>query len=191
MEAVLTEHQGVLDRLMRETAIVPFQFGTILKDKEGAVDHLTSSYATYKELLKKFKDREEWGVRVFADVKKPKSSLSQVHPGTPEKVRSGTAYLLKRNRKKRRKKLSMRSLPLLSGEILNSLKELAFEYKVTKSTQRFSEAGELLISVFALLLPKSKVRKIQSKAYLFTKEISGVGLRLISSGPWSAYNFIS
>ncbi|MDP2860683.1 MAG: GvpL/GvpF family gas vesicle protein, partial [bacterium] len=36
MEAVLTEHQDFLDRLMKETTVVPFQFGTILKDKEGA-----------------------------------------------------------------------------------------------------------------------------------------------------------
>lgn len=182
MEAVLTEHQDILDRLMRKTTVVPFQFGTILKDKEGAVDHLTSSYVRYKELLKKFKDREEWGVRVFADVKKSRNT---------QKSRSGTAYLLRKKQEEEAEKTANEKLAFFSEEILNSLKELAFEYKVTKSAQRFSETGELLVSVFAFLLPKSKIKKFDQTLTSLQKKYQELGLRLISSGPWPAYNFIS
>lgn len=191
MAVVLTKHQDVLDRLMKKTTLVPFQFGTILKDKEGAADHLKSSYTRYKELLKKFKDRQEWGVRVFADVKKFKTSISQFNPETKEKRGNGTAYLLRKKQEEEAEKAADEKLAFFSGEILLSLKEFAFASKVTKSSQRFSEKGELLISAFAFLLPKAKVRKFTQKLAELEKKYQERGVRLISSGPWPAYNFVS
>lgn len=182
MEAVLTGHQGFLDRLMRKTTVVPFQFGTILKDKEGAVDYLKSSYTKYKKLLKKFKDTQEWGVRVFA---------AQTNQENTEKPSSGTAYLLRKKQEEEAEKVTNEKLTIFSGEILNSLKELSFEYKVTKSAQRFSEKGEALISVFTFLLPKSKIKKFNQKAAVLQKKYQKLGLRFISSGPWPAYSFVS
>ena len=182
MERVLTEHQGILDRLMKKTTVIPFQFGTILKDKERAADYLKSSYARYKELLKKFKDRQEWGVRVFADLKKSKVS--------PQKSSSGTAYLLRKKQEEETEKATNERLIQFCREIRNNLKELAFECKVTKSAQRFSEKGELLISVFAFLLDKAKVRKFNQKVTKLGKKYQEFGLKLTSSGPWPAYNFL-
>ena len=191
MEAILTDHQDFLDRLMKETTIVPFQFGTILKDKEGAVDHLKSSYTKYKELLKKFKDGQEWGVRVFADLKKFKTSIVQTNQEDTQKLSSGTAYLLGKIQEEEAEKAINEKLTLFSEEILNSLKELALEYKVTKSAQRFSEKGELLISVFAFLLDRSKVKKFDQKLSDLQRKYQQFSLRLVSSGPWPAYNFVS
>lgn len=188
MEAVLTEHQDFLDRLMRKTTVVPFQFGTILKDKKGAADYLKSSYAKYKELLKKFKDRQEWGVRVFADLKKFKTSIAQIKSNVSS---SGTAYLLRKKQEEEAEKATNEKLTSFSEEILTGLKELAFEYKVTKSAQRFSEKGEVLISVFAFLILKSKIRKFNQKVAKLGKKYQEFGLRLTSSGPWPAYNFVS
>jgi len=190
MEAVLTEHQDFLDRLMRKTTVVPFQFGTILKDKKGAADYLKSSYAKYKELLKKFKDRQEWGIRVFADLKIFKASID-FNVKSREKLGTGTAYLLKKKQEEEAEKATNEKLTSFSEEILTGLKELAFEYKVTKSAQRFSEKGEVLISVFAFLILKSKIRKFNQKVAKLGKKYQEFGLRLTSSGPWPAYNFVS
>ena len=182
MEKVLTEHQSMLDRLMRKTTVIPFQFGTILKDQQAAADHLKSAYTKYQKLLKDFKDRQEWGVRVFA---------TQTNREDTQKSSSGTAYLLRKKQEEEEEKDTNERLVSFSGEILNSLKELAFEYKVTKSAQRFSEKGELLISVFAFLIPKSKIRKFNQKFAMLGKKYQEFGLRLTISGPWPAYNFIS
>lgn len=191
MELVLTEHQGFLDRLMRKTTVIPFQFGTVLKNKDGAVSLLKSSYEKFKDLLKKFKGRQEWGVRVFADLKKFRASLIQTNQENTKKSTSGTAYLLKKKQEEEAEKATNERLASCSEDILNSLKELAFECKVTKSSQRFSEKGELLISVFAFLLPKSKTGKFNQKLAKLGKKYRELGLRLISSGPWPAYNFVS
>lgn len=183
METVLTEHQDFIDRLMRKTAVVPFQFGTILKDKSGAAkDYLKASYTKYKELLKKFKDKQEWGVRVFA---------AQTNQEDTQKSTSGTAYLLRKKQEEEAEKATNEKLTQFCGEILNGLRELALEYKVTKSTQRFSEKGELLISAFAFLILESKARKFSQELAKLGKKYQEFGLRLTSSGPWPAYNFVN
>lgn len=191
MATVLTEHQDFLDKLMKETTIIPFQFGTILKDKEGVVGHLKSSYERYKELLKKFADRQEWGVRVFTDLKKFKTSIIQTNQEDIQKPSSGTAYLLRKKQEEETEESTNEKLTSFSEEILNSLKELAFEYKVTKSAQRLSEKGELLISAFAFLLDRSKVKEFDQKLAELGKKYQEFGLKLTSSGPWPAYNFVS
>jgi len=202
MESVLTEHQGFLDRLMRETTVIPFQFGTILKNKEGAINHLKSSYTKYKELLKRFKDRQEWGVRIFADLKKFRTSFVQTNGipvgtrlGTDQenihKSSSGTIYLLRKKQEEDAEKATNEKLTFYSSEILTALKKLAFEYKVTKSAQRFSEKGELLISVLAFLILKFNARKFNQKLAELGKKYQKFGLRLTNSGPWPAYNFVS
>lgn len=184
METVLTEHQGFLDRLMRETTVVPFQFGTILKDEAGAADHLKSAYAKYQQLLKKFKNRQEWGVRVFADLAKFKTEDAP-------KPRSGTGYLLGKIQAEAAERDANQKLNLFSTEIFSGLKQLAFESKVTKSAQRFSEKGEPLISVFAFLVNKSQIKKFSQEFESLQKKYQSFGLSLTSSGPWPAYNFIS
>ena len=191
MESVLTEHQSFLDRLMRETTLVPFQFGTILKNKEGVIDHLKSSYTKYEKLLKKFKDREEWGIRVFADLKKFRAGLVQTNQENTHKSSSGIAYLLRKKQEEEAEKSTNEKLTSFSEEILNSLKELAFEYKISKSSQRFSEKGELLISVLAFLIVKSMTKKFNQKLVSLQKKYQELGLRLVSSGPWPAYNFLN
>lgn len=191
VELVLAGHQSFLDRLMRKTTVVPFQFGTVLKTKKAAAEHLKSFYERYKELLKKFKDREEWGVRVFADLKRFRASTVQTNQGNAPRSGSGTAYLLRKKQEKKIEEATNEKLAVFSGEILNSLKELALDHKVTKSSQRFSEKGELLISVFALLLDKSKVREFGQKLGSLRKRYQKFGLSLTSSGPWPAYNFVS
>lgn len=191
MEVVLTEHQGFLDRLMRKTTVIPFQFGTILKDKKGAIDYLKSSYTKYKEQLEKFKNRQEWGVRVFADLKKLKTGITKFGPESKEKLGTGTSYLLRKKQEEEAEKTANGKLADFSGEILTGLKEFAFEYKVTESAQRFSQKGELLISVFAFLLDKAKIRKFNQKLKSLQKKYQKFGLSLTASGPWPAYNFIS
>lgn len=191
METVLTEHQGFLDRLMTETTVVPFQFGTILKDKQAAAAHLKSGYVKYQKLLKKFKNRQEWGIRVFADLNKLKTGLGQSSPSNSQKLGSGTAYLLRKKQAETAQTAAQAKLAFFSAEILNQLKKFAVEYKLTKSAQRFSEKGEPLISVFAFLLDKSQVRKFSQKLMSLQKKYQGFGLSLTSSGPWPAYNFVN
>lgn len=191
METVLTEHQGFLDRLMTKTTVVPFQFGTILKDKQAAAAHLKSGYVKYQKLLTKFKNRQEWGVRVFADLQKLKSGLGQSSPRSSQKLGSGTAYLLRKKQAEAAETAAQEKLAVFSAEILNQLKKFAVEYKPTKSAQRFSDTSEPLISVFAFLVDKSKVRKFSQKLKNQQKKYQKFGLSLTSSGPWPAYNFVN
>ena len=191
MERVLTEHQAIVDELMANSAVIPFQFGTILKHKQAAADYLKSSYSRYQELLGKFKARQEWGVRVFADLKKLTAGIVPTNqPDTPRSG-GGIGYLLRKKQEQAADTVANQKLALFSGQIFSGLKQLAFESKVTKSSQRFSDKGEPLICVFAFLVDKSKLGKFSRKLKSQQKKYQKFGLSLAISGPWPAYNFIN
>jgi hypothetical protein len=191
MEGVLTEHQGMLDELITKTTVIPFQFGTILKHKQAAADHLKSGYAKYQELLNKFKARQEWGVRVFADLNKFRAGIIPTNQARTPKSRSGTGYLLRKKQEQAADTAANEKLSLFSAQIFAGLKKLAFESKVTKSSQRFSDRGEPLISVFAFLVDKSQIGKFSQKFKSQQKKYQKFGLSLTISGPWPAYNFVN
>ena len=66
-EEILRRHEDVLDALMKLTPVVPFKFGTILKDKKAVSTMLQDYGEKFKKLLSKFTGREEWGLKVYAD----------------------------------------------------------------------------------------------------------------------------
>src|SRR5260370_35161251 len=52
--ALLQAHEDVVDALMQNTTVVPFKFGTILKDEEAASKMLRDDEESFKQLLPKF-----------------------------------------------------------------------------------------------------------------------------------------
>lgn len=190
MEEILKSHQSVLDGLMKKTTVVPFKFGTILKNKKAAAGLLKSSYIKFRRLLTKLKEREEWGVRVFADKERFKTKIKAQAKGTMGKQGTGTAYLLRKKREKEAEEKMEGKLAFFSSKIFAALEKLAFEAKVSQSSQRFSEKGEILVSVFAFLLDKQRVKKFLNQTADLEKKYQGWGLRLTISGPWPAFNFV-
>src|SRR5579859_941056 len=65
--ALLQAHEDVVDTLMEWTDVVPFKFGTILKDEEAAAKMLRDNEEQFKKLLTKCTGKAEWGLKVYAD----------------------------------------------------------------------------------------------------------------------------
>lgn len=196
MKEVLLNHQQVLDQLMKKTTVVPFQFGTILKNKKGAEGMLKSSYVKFKRLLSKLKDKQEWGLRLFVDREKFRKRLTKKGKSLAKSEKlvrqgAGTAYLLGQKMAKEAEEEAEERLALFSEQVYKQLGKVAFEAKITSSAQRFSEKGEALVSVFAFLLTEGKIKKFQNQVEQVQTKYQPWGLRLKVSGPWPAYNFVS
>src|SRR5712691_1578572 len=54
---ILQAHEDVVDTLMKGTTVVPFKFGTILKDEKDASKLLQDDEEQFKKLLSKFSGR--------------------------------------------------------------------------------------------------------------------------------------
>lgn len=191
MEKILTDYQRVLNKLMKKNTVIPFQFGTILKDKKGAKSLLEASYLKFKRLLGKLKNKEEWGLRVFADMakfqNKAKANKKEI------KVKSqgqGASYLLRKKIEQEKEKEAGHKLNSLLNKLFVNLGARAFEKKITQSSQRFSEKGEVLACSFAFLLERGKVKSFSKEVGNVQKKHQPCGLRLVLSGPWPAYNFL-
>src|ERR1700694_5727349 len=98
-EAILQAHEDVVDTLMKSATVVPFRFGTILKDEEAAFKMLHADEEKFKKLLATFSGRAEWGLKVYADTQEFIQHIAQVEPGFQNmeeqrgKLSRGAAYL--------------------------------------------------------------------------------------------------
>src|ERR1700676_5321142 len=99
-EEILQAQEDVVDPLMKGTTVVPFKFGTILKDERAASKMLQDDEEKVKQLLAKFSGRAEWGLKVYADHQEFIKYMIHIEPKFKdleekrEKLSRGAAYLL-------------------------------------------------------------------------------------------------
>ncbi len=84
---------------MKDSTVVPFKFGTILKDEQAALK-LLDDEEQFKKLLLKFSARAEWGLKVYGDTHAFMQHVAQSNPRFKDleeqraSLSRGTGYLL-------------------------------------------------------------------------------------------------
>lgn len=64
-------HHGLIDHISRHQTVIPMKFGIILPSRRDAHKILADFYADFKKLLEELSNREEWGVKIYAESKNP------------------------------------------------------------------------------------------------------------------------
>lgn len=88
-EELLRSHENVVNVLSKLTTVVPFKFGTILKDEKATSAMLQYYGDRFKKLLSKFTGREEWGIKVYADNQEFKKYIAKEEPRFNPSINSG------------------------------------------------------------------------------------------------------
>ena len=138
-EEMLQAHEDVVDTLMGGTTVVPFKFGTILKDEKAASKMLQDEEEKFKKLLAKFTGRAEWGLKVYADNQEFIKHIVQTEPKFKkleekrEKLSRGAAYLLGRKMEEELKGDVAARLAEVTEVIFQELGKDAYEAKLNKT----------------------------------------------------------
>jgi hypothetical protein len=139
IEELLRVHEGVVDMLMEDTTIVPFQFGTILKDEEAATKMLQDDKERFKTLLARFTGRVEWGLKVYADDQEFMKHIMQVESTfrmlgkKRERLSRGAAYLLGKKMEEELKREVVSRLAIVSEALFQELGKEAYESRLNKT----------------------------------------------------------
>ena len=170
-------HEQVVERLMRDDAVLPARFGTLLRDEEALADTLTEHEGALAASLDRVRGCVELGLRVLwqapADEKSRPSSRN---------TESGRAYMLARCEEERREREQREAAEHLAGQLHAPLAALA-----EGSAHRVLATPELLLSA-AYLVPGDR-----SEAFRQAVERLGAtrpDLRLLCTGPWPPYHFV-
>jgi hypothetical protein len=195
-EEILRGHEDVVDALMKLTTVVPFKFGTILKDEEAASKMLQDYGEKFKKLLSKFSGREEWGLKVYVDNQEFKKHLAKVEPRLKKldekkgKLSKGAAYLLGRKMEEESKIDVSARLNKASEGIFQEAGEYAYESKLNKTLpQKLTGKNKEMILNTAYLIEKGKVVRFCKQVKKLIEKYESMGIEIELSGPWPPYSF--
>jgi hypothetical protein len=195
-EELLQAHEDVVDTLMKGTTVVPFKFGTILKDEKAASKMLQDDEEKFKKLLAKFTGRAEWGLKVYADNQEFIKHIAQIEPKFKdleeqrEKLSRGAAYLLGRKMEEELKDTVVARLAKVTEVIFQELGKDAYEAKLNKTLpQKLTGKKKEMILNTVYLVEREKVARFCNQGKRLIKKYASMGLDLEVSGPWPPYSF--
>jgi len=193
-EAILQAHEDVVGALMESTTVVPFTFGTILKDEAAAATLLVDGEAKFKRLLAKFAGRAEWGVKVYADNQRflQYALASESKNSVAANVSQGTAYLLGKKLEEETKEYAAIQLANIGEYIFQDLVKYAYEGMLNKTLpQKLTGKKHEMVLNTAFLVEKENVARFCKQEKILREKYAPMGLELEISGPWAAYSFTS
>jgi hypothetical protein len=193
-QVMLLIHEKVLDILMQDTTVVPFKFGTILKDEQVTIKMLQENEERFKNLLAKFAGKVEWGLKVYADQQEFMRCMAQREPevNSPQrpKLGRGAAYLMAKKMEADLKDDTVARLAALTERIFRELGSEAYEAKLneTMSKNLTGKKGEMVLnSVY--LVERMNEDEFYKKGKNLIKEYESMALEIELSGPWPPYSF--
>ena len=196
--ALLQAHEDVVDALMQQTTVVPFKFGTLLKDEAAASRMLLDDEERFKQLLARFAGKAEWGLKVYADTGALIQHIASIEPGIAElhaqreKLAPGAAYLLGKKLEQAVKDAVAARLASITEAIFQQADEDASEAKLSKTLPRklTGKQQEMILNA-AYLVEKASAAHFCQQGKRLQERYASLGLELEISGPWPPYNFTS
>lgn len=194
--ALLQAHEDVVDALMRQTTVVPFKFGTLLKDEAAASQMLLNEEERFKQLLARFANKAEWGLKVYANTGALTRHIASTEPGIADLQRQretlapGAAYLLGKKLEQAIKDAVAARLASITESIFQQASVNAFEAKLSKTLpQKLTGKQQEMVLNAAYLVEKTSAARFCQQGKRLQERYTSIGLELELSGPWPPYNF--
>ncbi|GHO58860.1 GvpL/GvpF family gas vesicle protein [Ktedonobacter robiniae] len=193
---LLQSHEHIIDTLMQDTTVIPFKFGTILKDEKAASQMLQNQKEDFQSLLAKFTGKVEWGVKVYANKQALAKHLMQKEPEfislqeKRAKLSRGAAYLFDKKMEVEVKNAVATQLAQITERIFHELERNAFEAKLNNILpQKMTGKKQEMILNAAYLIERGREALFRQQGIQFVEEYGPLELELEFSGPWPPYNF--
>lgn len=187
--SILGLHEAVVDLLRQQTTVVPFKFGTILKDEQAACQLLRDCAEQFQKLLVKFTGRAEWGLKVYADRQRLSRYLAPAQQADPCPVPSrGLAYLQRKKVAAQTHELVSTQLATIAQTIWQQMGAEADEACLHETLPGLHRGQEMILNA-AYLLADTRTAHFCQQGEVLRERYRDLGLELDISGPWSAYSF--
>ncbi len=189
-------HEMVIETVMKNSCVIPFKFGTIFNTEENLKVMLKKHAEILKENLNNLRDKEEWGVKIYCDIKKLKECLSQqgdeilkidkeISSSSP-----GKAFILKKKKGDLIKDIVNKRICEYGQESFERLKQIVIESKINKLLPKeVTERKDDMILNSAFLVEKNKVSDFMRILSTLRAQYKDRGLFFDCTGPWPPYNF--
>lgn len=196
-EEKIRTHAEVIQEVMEKQTVLPLKFGTIFKNDEGVKKCLKANKAKFRSLLNRFEDKEEWGVKIYADrkklaqvlgekdreIKKLKKQVATVSPGH--------AYLWEKKRKEELEEKTAETVNKCVSEIFETLGRESLASRLNKNLpSKLSGKKKDMILNSVFLVDKGHFDNFSKSLNRLLKKYQQFALEGELSGPWPVYSFL-
>jgi len=189
-------HEKVIESVLTNTCVIPFKFATLFNTDESLKAMLTEYTEEFKTILKKLKNKEEWGVKIYCDTEKLKASVinneseileieNEINSSPP-----GKAFFLEKKKAELLAQSANAIINEYSKESFELLKELSFEARINKLLPKeVTEREDDMVLNSAFLVSKDKVDDFINMVDTLKMHYENKGFFIDCTGPWPPYNF--
>jgi hypothetical protein len=190
-------HEGIVNEMMRKTAILPMKFCTIFKTQQHVENMLERKYADITYFLHHMQGKVEMSLKVYSDFTKIRKQVQVQSVDVQDLERKaksttqGQAYFILQKVEMLLKSTVYKNVVGFKKTILSSLHEMDIEIKKNDVMARKITGKERGIEMVLNLAVLIHTKKIQALGTLVGE--LGITLPLCTfelTGPFAPYNFI-
>lgn len=189
--ALLVRHAAVIETICQIMRALPVRFGTVLPDAAAVNQSLAERYDTLLADLNRVGDKQEVGVTIFWESAEDSPDTNgaphrehMANPSSAEVEGRGTRYLLKRREVYQQDQAERDQAQAIIAELDSNLGPLVYESRYSlRTTPRVSVHAAYLAYPEGLTQVRNALASYQATHHNTH--------RLIITGPWPPYSFVS
>ena len=167
-------YKSVIESIHHRGAVIPLRYGSVFEQESQIAELLEERGQHYAKLLRELEGRVEMGVRVLS---------KSAERGQPFLSLSGGAYMAAQ----REHYAQADEIGLEQEQISREIHRLLAGLFARSKTESGFLAGNPLLSLH-FLVPKNSITPFRK---VFQRMSQFPSARVLSSGPWPPYNFVS
>jgi len=196
VKANASTHEKIIEQVMANADVIPFKFGTLFNTDDSLKAMLEEYSEEFKTILRKLKDKEEWGVKIYCDTNKLKESVINNEPeilkieGEIKSSPPGKAFFLEKKKTELLAQEVNRKINEYSQESFQLLEELSFEARINKLLPKeVTEREDDMVLNSAFLVGKNEVGDFINMVDTLKMHYENKGFFIDCTGSWPPYNF--
>lgn len=194
-EPQVRAHAAVLEECMQTSSVIPWKFGTVFKTRDGLQKFLKENWKKLKDVLMKFSNRQEWGVKIYTDaeifrqeIRKTDDEIKKLEREIASKSK-GASFFLEKKLGNILTSKTEEKINQATAEIFKTLGQQAQEKAQNRLFSRQltgKEKDMILNAVFSV--QKDKINDFMRAFKKLKGEFKDSEFSL--TGPWPPYNFV-
>ena len=180
---VATGHQGVLDRLVDHTDVLPLRLPAMYRDEVHLHEFLSTEPRLFEAVLGALHDHVEWSVHLYREAK--------AEDARPERATSGADYLRQRSAALAGRQHAQADGERLVREAYAALAELSRQSVVNRpQDSALTGRTEPMLLNSAHLVCRRHERLFFAAVEEEAARLAPAGISVEVTGPWPPYNFV-
>jgi len=191
------QHEKVIEEIMKDMTVLPFEFGTVFQEEEDVEKLLKERNTELKRIIANLDGKEEWALKTYCDLEKFKATLEKEDKRIKEKEQKiasaakPAAYFLRKKKYKFIEDIVKEKIAEYTEDSFERLKRMCLETKIVKilpKEEKLEKKDNMVLNV-AFLISKKRIREFKNVLEYLTTKYSNKGFIFDCKGPLLPYDF--